>query len=63
MYLENHCQNGQVVYRWKRGPMLPLVDGLRRGEAEDILQFPDGQAGLHTEPRYVFSCSFHIDYR
>ncbi len=56
-------QRDQVLNGGKGFPSLPLIDGLRRGEAEQSLQLPDGKPALRPERSNVLSGQFHINQR
>ena len=59
-----HCrQYHQIVDRGESCTPLPLVDGLGRSEAEDILQIPYGQTCADPQSCDILSCRRHVDDR
>ena len=60
-HMQYRCQHDQVVDCRHGGAVLPLVDCLRGGETENLLQVADGKACLLPQSCNVSSCCFHIN--
>ena len=60
-HVENGSEHDHVVERRHRLAPLPLVDGLRIGEAEDRLKITDRHSGVLPKPGDVQSGRGHVD--
>ena len=57
---ENGCQYNDIVQSRHGETTLPLVDRLRGGETENVLQITDRESGILSQAGYIHPGSGHI---
>ena len=62
-YSEYGCEDNKIIYCRQCCPPLPLVNGLRGAEAEDVLEILHRQSRINPHAGDVDSCCGHINDR
>ena len=63
LHSEYGCENYKIIYSRQCCSTLPLVDGLRRAEAEDVLEILHRQARVNPQASNIVSGCGHINDR
>lgn len=62
-YSKHSCEDNKIIYSRQCCPPLPLVNGLRGAEAEDILEILNCQTRIDPHAVNVVACCGHINDR